>query len=1030
MNVSVGAATTVLTSNGVGVAPSYAAPAGGEFTAAWTADHNQGGSAFGLRDALFVDPTVTTKKLQIDLVGMTAAVTAILDFNFTTAKTITFPDATDTLVGKATTDVFTNKSYALGGAGNALTGTRAEFDTACTNDDFAYLGQANIFGDFNQRFRNSKLRMANPADTFVYILATSAIIANRTITLPLLTGNDTMTLNAFAATLTNKTIDADNNTITNIGSTEVKSELITGLTQVTPLGADEIMITDASDAGNLKRALISALPGGGGSSFADNAFDIHDEVNTTARVIFNLDGASAGFDTTLDFNGTAARTLTFPNVTDTLAVKGANTFTADQNLGTNDIVNAGKLAVNQTAVDANNEVVVTLASADANGMLLQDATAGHIRLHNDHSTPATNFTGVIEGLASAGGEGLHVIGEIPVANDTGTTPPALLLDGQREGGGIITNRDVISLANRGTPSLTLTATLGWDFETSAVTNMSRLAIGQATIDSSNELVIELESDAANGVLLQDGTEGHIRFYNDDTTPITEFSPVIEGEGSNSATRNGLILRGKVPVAADTGTTPVVLIQTQQDDETPITSRDLFSINNGSAEFTILNNGNISTEGNALQFNAADESISIQTGDMIFDVPTTDFFSFDIAGAPEYTMNATTLDLLGNNIDNFNQIQANALTNAIVFSPGDTHERIQSSADDELNFITGLTLRLTISGTTITSTLDLDMSGNDINLGAAGTIFFSATDTAISEQVGSMFFDVPTTESFSFDIAGVPEYTFSATLADFNGNTLTNILDITSITSLNGVAIGVYALETDNLSVFAPTTSLQLAGVISDETGSGLLVFGTSPVLITPDLGTPTNLVLTSATGLVNAGIAAGAGIDLSKIDPITFTDTIPCVLEVAQGTVAYPDIHSLVTQVSKVSGWVMPTATDSTLNFKFICPEDLASTPGLIIRVHTVTLSANTTDAVNLTLNMRYTGDTENTDQAFNQTVAATNYNVSDTIESYDTHDITPTNSPTAGELVTGQIFRDVSLDVAGDVLIVGISALIDRTIT
>ena len=58
---------------------------GGEFTAAWTADHNQGGSAFGLRDALFVDPTVTTKKLQIDLAGMTAAVTAILDFNFTTA---------------------------------------------------------------------------------------------------------------------------------------------------------------------------------------------------------------------------------------------------------------------------------------------------------------------------------------------------------------------------------------------------------------------------------------------------------------------------------------------------------------------------------------------------------------------------------------------------------------------------------------------------------------------------------------------------------------------------------------------------------------------------------------------------------------------------------------------------------------------------------------------------------------------------------------------------------------------------------
>lgn len=45
----------------------------------------------------------------------------------------------------------------------------------------------------------------------------------------------------------------------------------------------------------------------------------------------------------------------------------------------------------------------------------------------------------------------------------------------------------------------------------------------------------------------------------------------------------------------------------------------------------------------------------------------------------------------------------------------------------------------------------------------------------------------------------------------------------------------YALKTDNLSVFAATTSAQLAGVISDETGSGSLVFGTSPTIATPTL---------------------------------------------------------------------------------------------------------------------------------------------------------------------------------------------------
>ncbi len=41
--------------------------------------------------------------------------------------------------------------------------------------------------------------------------------------------------------------------------------------------------------------------------------------------------------------------------------------------------------------------------------------------------------------------------------------------------------------------------------------------------------------------------------------------------------------------------------------------------------------------------------------------------------------------------------------------------------------------------------------------------------------------------------------------------------------------------TGNLSQFAATTSVQLAGVISDETGSGALVFGTSPTIATPDI---------------------------------------------------------------------------------------------------------------------------------------------------------------------------------------------------
>jgi hypothetical protein len=58
-----------------------------------------------------------------------------------------------------------------------------------------------------------------------------------------------------------------------------------------------------------------------------------------------------------------------------------------------------------------------------------------------------------------------------------------------------------------------------------------------------------------------------------------------------------------------------------------------------------------------------------------------------------------------------------------------------------------------------------------------------------------------------------------------------------------------ALVANPLSQFAATTSLQLKNTISDETGSGALVFATSPTLVTPALGTPASGVLTNATGL-------------------------------------------------------------------------------------------------------------------------------------------------------------------------------------
>jgi stress response protein SCP2 len=57
-----------------------------------------------------VDATTATKTAQFQLSGATAATDTTLIINSTASRNITFPDATDTLVGKATTDTLTNKT--------------------------------------------------------------------------------------------------------------------------------------------------------------------------------------------------------------------------------------------------------------------------------------------------------------------------------------------------------------------------------------------------------------------------------------------------------------------------------------------------------------------------------------------------------------------------------------------------------------------------------------------------------------------------------------------------------------------------------------------------------------------------------------------------------------------------------------------------------------------------------------------------------------------------------------------------------
>ena len=152
-------------------------------------------------------------------------------------RTLSLPNATDTLIGKATTDTLTNKSFDLGGSGNSLTGTISEFNSALQSASFATIDNADTLtnktftsptingGTFSGSFTGTMdvtgtvLSGASPLvfegasdDAYETTWAFVDPTGDRTITFP--NATDTLVGKATTDTLTNKSVDLDANTLT------------------------------------------------------------------------------------------------------------------------------------------------------------------------------------------------------------------------------------------------------------------------------------------------------------------------------------------------------------------------------------------------------------------------------------------------------------------------------------------------------------------------------------------------------------------------------------------------------------------------------------------------------------------------------------------------------------------------------------------------------------------------------------------------------------------------------------------------
>jgi hypothetical protein len=198
---------------------------------------------------------------------------------------------------------------------------------ADVNQDASRTGLINT----KTRFRDTKLQIRNPANTFNYSIRSSAIIADRDVTLPLLTAAGNFAIDSFP------------NIFTTFQQVQLDAQdlfLLYRPSNVVGSGGRFGIRFDCQDSAAAKVSgatyLISQLVDNTAGS-VDSLFSIWTRINSVATEVFRISGGIASIGATLrislsETGLTATRIFTFPDVTTALAGLAVpnQTFTENQ----------------------------------------------------------------------------------------------------------------------------------------------------------------------------------------------------------------------------------------------------------------------------------------------------------------------------------------------------------------------------------------------------------------------------------------------------------------------------------------------------------------------------------------------------------------------------------------------------------------------------------------------------------------------------------------------------------------------------
>ena len=253
------------------------------------------------------------------------------------------------------------------------------------------------------------------------------------------------------------------------------------------------------------------------------------------------------------------------------------------------------------------------------------------------------------------------------------------------------------------------------------------------------------------------------------------------------------------------------------------------------------------------------------------------------------------------------LKSNGATSAPTFSApagGGDVSKVGTPADSQVGVWTGDgtiegAASLTYDGSNLQLTGDIGSTGTKITKG-----WF--TDLTVANAIaGAVTGNAGT-------VTGLTLASGSLTLAGADALTLTTSAD----TNVTLPTTGTLATTSNKLSAFSATTSAELAGVISDETGTDKLVYNTSPTLVTPTLGAANATSVNLTGGQIAFPASQSASADANTLDDYeegNWTATLACgtsgtiTLNAAYNTGAYTKIGRQVT----ISGYFVVTSVDS-----------------------------------------------------------------------------------------------------------------------